>query len=69
VGLQWLIPLMYLAGCGCCLQNHGVGPVTFRRRLGIDQLPVKRWGHRSISGGKRIVAHSKKFTSSQPSNP
>jgi hypothetical protein len=50
-------------------QNHGVGPVTLRRQLGIDQLPVKLWGDRCFSGGERIVAHSKKITTSQLSNP
>jgi hypothetical protein len=40
------------------LQNHGVGPVTLRRQLGIDQLPVKRWGDRSCAGDKGTIARA-----------
>lgn len=35
-----------------------MGPATLRRPLGIDQLPVKRWGDRSFSGGKGTIARA-----------
>jgi len=33
----------------------GLGPVGLGCQLGIDQLPVKRWGDRSAAGAKRIA--------------
>ena len=34
----------------------GLGPVGLGCQLGIDQLPVKRWGDRSAAGARRYAA-------------